>query len=118
MPDHFFFYLGLSFILVHELDAVHRKEWRIFPGLSLLNETWAANIFIFAHIPLFFLLFLALSSNNDYKFTILCINLFFLLHLALHVGFLRHKKNEFKGWGSWIMITCPAICGVSDLLTA
>ncbi|MFD2569233.1 DUF6713 family protein [Spirosoma soli] len=38
MPDEIFFYLGLAFLTTHELDAVRCREWRIFPGLSLLND--------------------------------------------------------------------------------
>jgi len=33
------FYLALSFMIIHEMDAVRCREWRIFPGLSRLNES-------------------------------------------------------------------------------
>jgi hypothetical protein len=51
------FYLALSFMIIHEMDAVRCREWRIFPGLSRMNESLAFKIFIIAHIPLFLLYF-------------------------------------------------------------
>ncbi|MFM9839711.1 MAG: DUF6713 family protein [Cyclobacteriaceae bacterium] len=39
MTHNLFFLLALTFILLHEMDAVRCKEWRIFPGLSLLNDS-------------------------------------------------------------------------------
>lgn len=35
--ENIFFYLGLAALLVHEMDAIKRKEWRMFPGLSKLG---------------------------------------------------------------------------------
>jgi len=35
-----FFLLGLSLLLVHELDAGRCHEWRMFPGLSALSDRW------------------------------------------------------------------------------
>ena len=32
--DHLFFLLGFCFILVHEMDAIRLKEWRILPLFS------------------------------------------------------------------------------------
>jgi hypothetical protein len=54
MPEHLFFYVGLSFIFLHEMDAIRCREWRIFPGLSLLNERLGFIVFMWAHLPLYF----------------------------------------------------------------
>ncbi|WP_410528128.1 DUF6713 family protein [Sphingobacterium sp. IITKGP-BTPF85] len=42
---------------MHEMDAVRCKEWRIFPGLALLKESWGYAVFMLAHIPLFYSLY-------------------------------------------------------------
>ena len=44
--------LGLAFILLHEMDAIKCKEWRIFPGLSMLNNQLGFIVFVFIYIPL------------------------------------------------------------------
>ncbi len=37
-----FFYIAVSCILLHEMDAIRCKEWRIFP----LNKTADEGLFI------------------------------------------------------------------------
>jgi len=50
MTEHLFFYLGLSLLLMHEMDAIRCKEWRIFPGLSMLSDKVGHIVFLFLHI--------------------------------------------------------------------
>lgn len=117
MIDHLFFYLGLSLLLVHEMDAVRCKEWRIFPGLSLLNDKMGYLVFTIAHIPLFFWLVVSLSDGSIEKM-ITGWDYFFIAHLGLHLLFLKHTKNEFKDWISWIIISGIAVCGLLDILNS
>lgn len=39
MTENIFFYLGLSLLTMHEMDAIRCKEWRIFPGLDWISWT-------------------------------------------------------------------------------
>ncbi|MEO1438468.1 MAG: DUF6713 family protein [Bacteroidota bacterium] len=109
-----FHILGLSFILLHELDAIRCKEWRIFPGLSALDDRMGFIVFTFLHVPLFYWVLAALQVNNtafragfDY---------FLIIHLGLHILFLWHPKNEFKDWVSWSIIVGAALFGGLDLV--
>ena len=43
------FVISLSSMLVHELDAMRCKEWRIFPGLSKLSDKIGERVFILGH---------------------------------------------------------------------
>ena len=106
--------LGLAFILMHEMDAIRCKEWRIFPLLSFLNDKNGLIIFISAHIPLFYWIIGEIQSNNK-KF-ITAFDYFLIIHLGLHLLFLLHKKNEFKDWISWTIITGAALCGLLDII--
>lgn len=54
MAEDTFFYLGLSLLTMHEMDAIRCREWRIFPILSMLCDKAGYIVFVFAHIPLFF----------------------------------------------------------------
>ncbi len=116
MSDHIFFYLGLSFILMHEIDAVRCKEWRIFPGLSLLNDAWGYRIFMLAHIPLFYFILKRIGDGSDNESFIYGMNVFFIIHLGLHLIFLIHKKNEFRDWLSWTIISAAAAFGLTDIV--
>ena len=116
MTDHIFFYFGLSFIIMHEMDAIRCKEWRIFPGLSLLNDKWGSILFILAHIPLFGFLFWGIFGQEDKTDLIWGLNIFFIIHVGLHLLFLLHKKNEFRDGISWILISGAGLFAMMDLL--
>lgn len=110
-----FFLLGMTLIFIHELDAIRCKEWRIFPGLSLLNDKNGMIVFIFAHIPLiFWILYEVKSGSEQFNFYF---DIFLIVHFFLHLLFLMHPKNEFKDWVSWSIITGAALCGLLDLIS-
>ena len=116
MAAHTFFYLALSLIAMHEMDAVRCKEWRIFPGLSLLSDKWGYIVFMFAHVPLFFWIFWQLTHSASADAFIHGFNIFLIVHLGLHILFLKHKNNAFKDWISWPIISGAALFGALDLL--
>lgn len=114
--EHSLFFAGLSFFFVHEMDAIRCKEWRIFPGLSLLSNKLGQFVFIVAHIPLFILIYYQLTSISENKVFILGFDIFMVVHVVLHLLFLKHKSNEFKGWLSWGLIIGTGLFGLADLL--
>lgn len=116
MMEHLFFYLGFSFILMHEMDAIRCKEWRIFPGISTLKEHSGFVVFMLAHIPLYLLLVWGLIASGNTAGVIRGLDLFFIIHMGLHVVFLLHEKNEFKDFLSWFIILGAALFGLLDIL--
>lgn len=56
MSENFFFWTGFSTLLVHEMDAVQLKEWRILPLLSRLDDRRGFAVFTLVHIPIYILL--------------------------------------------------------------
>lgn len=116
MADHFFFHLGLAFLSMHEMDAIRCKEWRIFPGLSMLSDKTGHIVFLFAHLPLFYFVYWQLTHGPDIEAFIQGFNIFMIVHLGLHTLFLRHEKNEFTDWISWTIILAAGLCGLMDLL--
>ena len=116
MSEHFFFYLGLSFLTLHEMDAIRCREWRIFPGLSLLSDSIGQVLFVFAHLPLFYFVFWQLTYSQDIEAFMKGFNIFMIVHLLLHILFLKHKNNEFKDWISWSILIGSCLCGIIDLM--
>jgi len=116
MPEHLFFYLAFAFILMHEMDAIRCREWRIFPGLSILDEKIAFPLFMFVHIPLYAFPIYYLLNMPDPEGLIRGLNYFFIIHLFLHILFLKHKNNEFTDWISWSIIIGCGVCGALDLI--
>lgn len=118
LKTHFFFLLGQSFLFTHELDAIKQLEYRMFPLVSLLPSEQAYVVFTLIHIPLFFILMYAMVTALQYKwsrFVIAC-DVFFVVHVFLHLGFWNHEHNYFAGALSWFIIIGTGCCGIADLL--
>jgi hypothetical protein len=116
MTEHFLFYIGLSFLTVHEMDAMRCREWRIFPGLSLLSDKVGEIIFVFAHIPLFFIVFDQLTNHSKLDNFIHGFDIFMIIHVGLHLLLLKHKNNLFKDLASWTIIIGAGLFGLLDIV--
>lgn len=116
MTEYIFFYIGLLLFILHEIDAIRCKEWRIFPGLSLLNDRLGCYIFLFAHIPIFIFIYWGITPIESSSTFIKYFDLFMVLHLILHLLYLKHKKNKFRDYISWSLIIGMGICGALDYL--
>ncbi|WP_417609778.1 DUF6713 family protein [Owenweeksia hongkongensis] len=116
LTHHVFFYLGLSFLAMHEMDAIRCKEWRIFPGLSMLGDKLGQILFVFVHIPLLFFIFWKLTYSQNIEAFYKSFDIFMIVHFALNILLLKHEKNEFKDWLSWTIIIGAAVCGLIDFL--
>jgi len=106
------FILGLAFILTHELDAMRCREWRIFPGLSSLDDRTGELAFLALHVPLFALILWFIWPNGalDEGFAF-GFDVFLVLHLLAHIALRRHPSNQFTDAWSWSFIIGGAVCG-------
>lgn len=64
-------------------------------------------------LPLFVLVFSYLDNVEFRK----GFDMFLIVHLGLHLLYLRHPKNEFKDWLSWSIISGAAIFGAADYVS-
>lgn len=110
--------LNLVFLWMHELDAFHKKEWRMFGFLSKLDEDIQYKIFLSAHIPLLLLsvyyLWTVLNFNNFSLWIIW--NILMVVHLFVHLYAKRWKSNVFKSSLSFMFIYLTAITAFASLL--
>jgi hypothetical protein len=114
--DHLFFFVGLSCILTHEMDAIRCREWRIFPLLDRLSDQSGYVVFVLLHVPLYLLLFWGLVGAEGLNRGLMRgLSIFFIVHLVLHLLFLRHPQNEFRSATSWILIAGAGVAGLLDL---
>lgn len=111
------FNLCVTFFLIHELDAVYRSEWRIFPGLSRLSDGLGREVFVFAHVPLFWVVLDGCYVSDAQTRWQQGLAAFALVHVILHVIATRHPRNEFAGT-SWVWIVGAGLLGGAYLLTA
>lgn len=112
------FNLGLVMLIIHELDAVKRKEWRIFPFLRTLEDDTGYKTFILLHIPILFILFFLNSTLlNEAKIWFqFSFDLFLIIHLVLHFIFRNDEKNQFNNRLSKSIIYITALVGTVHLM--
>jgi hypothetical protein len=111
------FYVALSGLLAHELDAVQRHEWRLLFVLRRMPETRARDAFILVHVPIVALI-LWLAAHPDPKVRhgmMLVLDVFVLVHAGLHWRLSTHPKYEFYDSISKVLIYAPAVIALGHL---
>ena len=113
--DHFFFILGFCFLLVHEMDAIRAREWKIFPVLNALGDEAGYRAFTALHVPVYALLLLGLVGGAS-RSLMVGLNVFFIVHVFLHLTFYAHPENRFRSVFSYALIFGAGASGALDLL--
>jgi hypothetical protein len=108
------FWLNLALLLVHELDAVRRQEWRMFVFLNRLDDERALQLFTLLHVPLFIIIFWFLSQPDlpVYFWFQLVVDIFLIIHFGLHLLFRNHPANAFDNTFSMGLISGMALLGL------
>ena len=116
--DDWAFYAVLALLVAHELDAVERHEWRLFPVLRSLSDGLAGRVFVLLHVPLFLVLFRFAThpSPRVRRRVRLAIDAFAVAHAGLHRRFRGHTDYEFEGPTSRVLIHGAALAGLAHLL--
>lgn len=119
VSNYLFFFTGLSLLLTHEMDAIRLSEWKMFLIFSSMEEQRGYTAFTAAHVPLYILIFWGLFGStgagiNDQL--VQALDLFFIIHVGLHILFIRHPANQFRSLFSWAVIGGAGLAGAFDLL--
>ncbi len=107
------FWFTLSLLFLHEMDAVRNREWRLFAFLNKLDDRTAFQAFTLAHLPLYIFIFFLLSHPSpevQYRFQLFG-DIFFVVHLGLHLLFTPNPANDFTSAFSKGIIRVAGICG-------
>jgi hypothetical protein len=112
------FYIGMSTLFTHEIDAIINHEWRLLPLLGWLTDEYGEIVFILIHIPLFAILIALVASTNikTRSLSRIGISIFLVIHGLLHVVFMRSTSYEFTSTLSIILIFGGALFGAAFLL--
>lgn len=108
----------LSLLLVHELDAIRRHEWRMFIILNKMDDERAFQVFAFLHIPLLMVIFWLITNPSViivFWFQVI-LDTFLIIHKFLHDSFQKHPHNEFTTPFSKRLIDLMAIVGFIQLV--
>jgi hypothetical protein len=102
----------VGLLVVHELDAIHQKEWRFFQALLGLegrvsDETFY-RIFTGLHLPLLVVILWWGGMSRGFQ---IGFDLFAVVHLGLHIGLRNHPLVTFNNPFSFTVIGGAALCG-------
>ncbi|MEM1334611.1 MAG: DUF6713 family protein [Actinomycetota bacterium] len=98
LPHLWLFVVAFALLLCHELDAMIRQEWDLFPGLRALSDDTAADVFNLAHLALFGIpiwLLIATSQRTQNR-TIIAVEAFIIGHAVAHAALHRHDDYMFE----------------------
>ncbi len=111
MLKNYLFILTISLLILHEMDAIRRKEWKLFVVLKDMKEEPGYLVFSLLHLPLciIILYFIMNSSGQYYHVFTLAINGFLIFHGGIHLLFRTKTGNEFKGVYSYTIIFLMSI---------
>ncbi|HOT46418.1 MAG TPA: hypothetical protein PLM53_16820 [Spirochaetota bacterium] len=117
MLKNYLFILTISLLILHEMDAIRRKEWKLFVGLKDLPEERGYLVFSILHLPLcFIILYFIMNSDNEYYYLFtLVVNIFLIFHGGIHLLFRKKKDNEFAGTYSYVIIFLMSVLGAIQL---
>ena len=111
------YYLGLAFLVAHELDAVTHSEWRLLFGLRTLPDPPASSLFVSLHVPLFFAILWL--SHHQRKWlrdgTRVVVAVFLVVHAVLHIGLSSAPQYTFHGVLSNTLILGAGASGIAYL---
>jgi len=102
---------------MHEFDAFHKHEWKMFKFLNKLNDSTQYLLFLYSHLLLlgFCFYYIYAVYNRIYFPLWIVMNYFAVLHLLIHLIALKWKLNVFKNIHSFVFIFGFAIIGMINL---
>jgi hypothetical protein len=106
------FYSGLAALMIHELDAIQREEWRFFLGWTQLDDERAYQIFAAAHFPVLLIIFDLLP---DRRFQI-ALDIFLIGHALAHYSLRNCRRIRFNNTFSRLWIYGAAAAGCMHLV--
>ncbi len=114
MLEKLLLFVNLSLLILHEMDAIHCKEWKMLVLLNKLTDSTARIVFSILHLPLFIIIFFLLEYSFETFFWIL--NIFLVFHLLIHIIFNKHEFNNFKSKYSLFLITSMGLISTISIL--
>lgn len=107
----FIFAFELALLFTHEMDAIHKKEWKMFIILKDMKEERAYLLFTLLHIPLYTaIILLLLSKYSQIGFYIT--DIFLIAHLFIHIIFTKHPENNLNNRFSKCIIFCAGLLAI------
>ena len=107
MGGDLLFFAAVSSLLLHEMDAIDKREWRMLFVLRRLPDEGALRWFIVLHLPLLVALMalVAAVASTPIRWVESGVDAFLVVHAGLHEHLgsrgERAFANPFSRWLIW-----------------
>ena len=110
--------INIIFLLMHEFDACYQGEWRMFRILKHFPQKTQYQMFLWFHFPIcaFLLYYFSTVLSFSYFWLWVLVNMFGVIHLAIHLIALKWKSNVFTSFSSFVFIAGAALTGLLNLI--
>lgn len=111
------FFVAASSLLLHEMDAIDKKEWRLLFVLRRLPDRGALRWFILLHMPLFvaLLALVAAESSPTTRAIEGGVDVFLIGHAVLHEILSARGDASFASTFSRLLIWSAGLFGLVHL---
>ena len=112
------FFIGVSSLLLHEMDAIDKKEWRLLFVLRKLPDEGALRWFIILHLPLFvgLLALVAAVPTDTTRWIEGGVDAFLIVHAGLHERLSAAGDHSFANRFSRGLIWSAALFAAAHLV--
>ena len=112
------FITGVAALLLHEMDAIDKKEWRLLFVLRRLPDDGAMRWFIGLHMPLFVavLALVAAGPSTIVRWLEAGVDGFLVVHAGLHERLALRGAPAFANGFSRLWIWSAAALGMVHLV--
>jgi hypothetical protein len=113
------FFIAVSLLLMHEMDAIDKKEWRLMFVLRRLPDEGAIRWYILIHQPLFvaLLALVAAGPSTPVRWLETAVDAFLIVHLGLHERIVMRGDPAFDNpFSRWLIRAAAAVATIHIVL--
>ena len=118
ITESILFTIIFALLLLHEMDAIRAKEWKMFFLLKTMAEKTAYTVFTALHLPIYFVAIYIMLCGGTASILVLqiIVDIFLILHAIIHFCFRKHTENGFKSLFSKTVIYSMAVLSMIHLV--
>ena len=109
-----FMWINISFFILHEMDAVYVREWKMIKFMNRWSDNTGHIIFTASHFFLFMIIFYLAEYHLYIIFPVFSVLL--ILHQFIHILFRKHFENRMNNSFSKIIIHVMSVNSLTGLI--
>lgn len=109
-----FMWINISLFILHEMDAVYSREWKMMKFIGSLSDYSGHVLFTASHFFLFMIIFYLMENHLNIFFPAVSVLLIF--HQFIHILFRKHIENRMHSRFSNIVIILLSLNSFTGLI--